>query len=704
MDHELRQSSRKPFSKGPQYYVPIDSLHSVMTRDAIRTVLPAIARGVIPHHLDQLAQDIFGRLLDDKKHAKSFRKILAILILIGKADRILDFVKAGIDDTKLPLQKLGDDRLFRLAWTWSEKPSERPSSQEVGVAEKERPTPKLEPIPLFQSWERLEIEAFESAQWDTLAPFFSRGPKEDSWVHRYELSWRHPLPFEVISDGNSVKSSNRTTGSRTTGSRTAGSGHSSGSMEGGNSKVWKVKIHRAHHDLQSYTESGKDPTLAIKRLSACTDRETFKNEVNILTRLNKCNDRHLVKLLLTMEIAERSGQDDVSFFLMFPLADGNLRQFWQQNFPHPNCTNIATYARWVAKQFNGLVCALCKLHDLHQREVHSLKEEENKGTSNTGDPLYGIHGDIKPENLLWYKEWIGPGGQHANLKTNEPGDAEPFGVLQLADFGISKLHRAETRSSVDMRKSTKTYAPPETEWGINECSRSFDIWSLGCVFLEFICWLVQGGSGKQNPVEIFHDARYLDGANRSLAGTVQDTFYRWHAVKTDGGAETKFEVNPAVTELVVVMKKAPTSSEFVHDMLNIILYDMLVIQEPKRQDGGVKSEDLEPPPDKERIDSLALANKLKVIIWKGRDDEYFTKPFSTPQGLITKDPKALTIPKSATELAKMRRSMTKTFPQDRKRGDSPRQDQQHRASTIHEISSTQEEPDLSRDYNTRHQF
>lgn len=271
------------------------------------------------------------------------------------------------------------------------------------------------------------------------------------------------------------------------------------------------------------------------------DKGAFKNEVNILTRLNKCNDPHLVKLLLTMEIVGRPGKDS-NFFLIFPLADSNLRQFWNNKFPHPAGTITAKFVRWVAKQFYGLAVALCKLHDLRPtNERTGCPAGESKAKTDVdNDPYYGIHGDIKPENLLWYKEWVGPPG------TQTDDDCKhPFGVLQLADFGISRLHHTDTRSNTTIRRSTKTYAPPEVEWAIERCSRSFDIWGLGCVFLEFICWLVQGGSGDVNPIEEFHNARYLGRNNRSLEGTIQDTFY--HVVKKDHS--TEFEVNPAVVEV-----------------------------------------------------------------------------------------------------------------------------------------------------------
>ena len=236
---------------------------------------------------------------------------------------------------------------------------------------------------------------------------------------------------------------------------------------------------------------------------------------------------------------------------MFPLADCNLRQFWERNFPHPKGTNTAIYSPWVAKQLYGLVWALWKLHDRQDRNVHSLKAEDNN--SNT---LYGTHFNIKPENFLWYKEWAGANEAQASLDSVAPegGQLErdsnsnsPFGILQLSDFGNTKLHHREAKKGSDhsIRRSTKSYAAPEVEWAAYGDSRRFDIWGLGCVYLEFICWLVQGGLGNTDPVELFQRARYLQGANKSMDGTIQDTFY--HMVK--GKDTTKFELNPAVKEV-----------------------------------------------------------------------------------------------------------------------------------------------------------
>lgn len=75
---------------------------------------------------------------------------------------------------------------------------------------------------------------------------------------------------------------------------------------------------------------------------------------------------------------------------------------------------------------------------------------------------------------------------------NQPErNREKHGILVIADFGLMAFHRGQSRSLVPGAKlhGTPTYAPPE--WQLNyQVSRSYDIWSLGCVYLEFITWLV----------------------------------------------------------------------------------------------------------------------------------------------------------------------------------------------------------------------
>jgi serine/threonine protein kinase len=192
------------------------------------------------------------------------------------------------------------------------------------------------------------------------------------------------------------------------------------------------------------------------------------------------------------------------FYLLFSFADGNLRQFWRVQNPHSDNGQYGIFSRWVAQQCQGLANALRILHDL--REVEG---ERPPAAEDQDDPYYGIHGDIKPANLLWYKRWDG--------YTDTPHE---LGVIQLADFGISTVHHTESRSDVKLGAHTKTYRPPEVELG-ETVGRSFDIWGLGCVFLEFLLWLVKDNTEKT--ANEFISARKRKNKNED--GLKQDTFY-----------------------------------------------------------------------------------------------------------------------------------------------------------------------------------
>jgi len=92
------------------------------------------------------------------------------------------------------------------------------------------------------------------------------------------------------------------------------------------------------------------------------------------------------------------------------------------------------------------------------------------------------HGDLKPGNILCVKEY---------------GEI----VLKIADFGVLRIHHAQTINRTSATTSTlltPLYQGPEVEFERMDKtdqrprSRKYDIWSLGCVFLEFVIWLLHG--------------------------------------------------------------------------------------------------------------------------------------------------------------------------------------------------------------------
>ena len=167
--------------------------------------------------------------------------------------------------------------------------------------------------------------------------------------------------------------------------------------------------------------------------------------------------------------------------MLFPYAQCNLREYMKQtsfNIKDKECL------LWLLEQLLGLADAL--------RNLHNFADPQNSGPSSTLAAAHpevrksGWHHDIKPENILYYRDI---GAKH--------------GILKMADFGSGKVHIYRS-GSVNTRSpnGTLTYEPPEAKYE-NATSRPYDVWSLGCVLLELLIWAIF----KIEEVESFAKAR-----------------------------------------------------------------------------------------------------------------------------------------------------------------------------------------------------
>lgn len=223
---------------------------------------------------------------------------------------------------------------------------------------------------------------------------------------------------------------------------------------------------------------------------------------------------------------------------MFPWADSDLMQLWQGHqatrFATGAQNTIHQSARWVARQCYGLAQALNQLHNLEPKNQEELEASiygvsaaaAPGGEENLTDetPLYGVHGDIKPQNILWYRRW--------DLYD------DPLGLLQLADFGTGDIHRYISKSDFPRQEVQGTYRPPEFDL-FQPLSRSIDIWSLGCVFLEFLTWLVRGWEDRE-----FANKRMSQSMK---AGLFEDTFFE---IKSDG-PKTIVQIHHGVVQVSI---------------------------------------------------------------------------------------------------------------------------------------------------------
>lgn len=132
---------------------------------------------------------------------------------------------------------------------------------------------------------------------------------------------------------------------------------------------------------------------------------------------------------------------------------------------------------WVAEQCEGLADGLRYLH----RFASSPKVD-----STSLVPFH--HGNIKPENILVFCS------PHRNP------------VLQLADFGNStdttEFNHNRLPKVVD--HGAEDYTAPEVYFGEPGSSKS-DVWSLCCVFLDFIEWVMPSRSAPGQPKRVLNE-------------------------------------------------------------------------------------------------------------------------------------------------------------------------------------------------------
>lgn len=236
----------------------------------------------------------------------------------------------------------------------------------------------------------------------------------------------------------------------------------------------------------------------------------FKNEVEMLKMFSDNAHPHLISLLATYE------QFGV-YYLIFPRADRDLNSFWKDENPRPSCD--AKTIRWVAKQCMGIAQGLAKIHEYQTSDPnHASGVHEKKHVR---------HGDIKPENILWFSDDDG-------------------GILKISDFGLSESTNFSHsyKPNLQVAGASQSYRPPECDVRGAFVGRSWDIWTLGCLYLEFVTWLL-GGWGL---VAVFNNKRL--SPDRFRYGWRTDTFFELFRNDNDKeGNSIGARVKPSVTQV-----------------------------------------------------------------------------------------------------------------------------------------------------------
>lgn len=152
---------------------------------------------------------------------------------------------------------------------------------------------------------------------------------------------------------------------------------------------------------------------------------------------------------------------------------------------------------WLWEQCLGLADAFAYTHGLIPSTSGQKAERQ-------------LHADLTPDNILVFPS-------EANVSI-------PF--LKLADFGLSRKVDSNGRLPKAHITATLTYEPPEQVLLKEQASLQWDIWRLGCLYLEFITWGLLGYHG----VKEFAVAREREigdhKASKAQGDSFVDTFFK----------------------------------------------------------------------------------------------------------------------------------------------------------------------------------
>ncbi|VUC30668.1 unnamed protein product [Clonostachys rosea] len=359
----------------------------------------------------------------------------------------------------------------------------------------------------FKSWSRLTVSRFLERQWEVIPYFFNqmnRTTREPIKIGR------HILPFLFFDKSR---------------------------HEGATGEIYRADIHAQQHDFKKLSKSRH---FIIKRLHKdyCESRTSFKREFAVLRRFSNNAHPHIVSLLVAYE---HSG----SCHFVFPEANSTLAEFWSSSSPFES-KQEGQLLPWMVQQCRGLAAGLSRLHRHETSSGRSLLNPSSgltlkKAKSNEHFEIYGWHGDIKPENILWF-----------------PGPGKEMGTLKIADFGTAQFS-IKLRSHRKPLGYSPTYSAPEFKFRNPEnlINALCDVWALGCVYLEALTWAIAGRKLHDHLMQSIKEAPDPGwyGESESSGKWWRTDFFFMTPCNSDGEKGTPF-VKPIVTEICCVGTRA----------------------------------------------------------------------------------------------------------------------------------------------------
>jgi serine/threonine protein kinase len=293
----------------------------------------------------------------------------------------------------------------------------------------------------------------------------------------------------------------------------------------------------------------------LKQLNSDNDASKFEMELKSLLycqhhefvdeALLREGKKHMAHVRASFEV-RNSTNSKTDYYFLFDWQSGNLSQFWQNE---EKLRDNEDHPLWMSQQIFGLAAALQCVHN--DRSAHQTPDRKLNNVT-----VYGRHGDLGPSNILYSR--------------TENGLLE----LKLTDFGLAQLHSRVSRSfgNDTFTPKTETYGGPDYDIQDGYISRATDIFSFGCVVLEFITWYLLGHKALQ----AFSESRFQPESHRQ--GFETDKYYSIVPIENGQKAVLKEQVLKHIFDL----EHNERCSWYLYEMLHLVR-DKMLNPEPKKR-------------------------------------------------------------------------------------------------------------------------
>ena len=203
--------------------------------------------------------------------------------------------------------------------------------------------------------------------------------------------------------------------------------------------------------------------MAWKKIQTTRDQK-WDNVLKEVTTLRARRHKNIVPLVACFS-TKATDSWTKTLNLIVPWADMDM-QLWLKQDRVPNRPNygfdlnvLESRAEYLYKSMLSLLDALSYLHRDIGGEV-------------------ALHLDLKPANILLYD-----------------------GIWKISDFGKSRLKNLIAGSETEGRDGlgSPRYQPPEyLDRATRNFGRSFDLWGIGCIYMELAILLVHGWEGQEH--------------------------------------------------------------------------------------------------------------------------------------------------------------------------------------------------------------